>query len=174
MSSIAVACINAVPTADIIRDDGWQALASVTALACAQYTPISTTVLGFDGMFAVENQSAWLRQVRVRVTYTGTSAAASKALIIYWYTNGSPTAPVIGTVYNEASTNQIGITRVPAANFERSRTLEVTAVVNPNRIIKSGTTEPTTIYGVVLSDDATFDYDASPTVEVFMETELCT
>ena len=102
-----MSCLPNTPIAHDVRDDGWQSFSSILTTTAAQWKPISTEVLTFEGVIEAESQSAIVRQVQYEETAGASGDIKKQDLMLYIYNAASPTAPSAGTVYNPSTTNLV-------------------------------------------------------------------
>lgn len=165
-----------VLTSTTSTDLGFMSLGAITTNALSQYYPLSTTVLSFPGTAQVSNQHLIVRQLEFEETASSSANIKKTPLQVLLYTSSSPTAPVLGEAYQASTGSLLGVIEIAEADYKRISDTVWTAVVNPNRYIRTGTTATaSTIYAVVLSNKATsVTYAASSSGRVRIFTEACT
>lgn len=165
-----------VITATNSTDQGWISLGTIISDALSQYFPLSTSVLTFSGTAQTSNQHMILRQLEFEETATSSVNIKKTPLMVLLYNNASPTAPVSGAVYNGSTTNLVGAYQIAEADYVRVSDTVWSAVVNPNKYFRVGTSAlASTLYAVILSNKATsVTYAANSTGRVRIFTEACT
>lgn len=169
-----MACIPNTPIAKDWRDSGWQSYASVSTTTPAQWKPVDVDVLEFANMAESTLQGGYIAELVVRETASSAANKKLNDLSIYVYNGGSPTAPVVGTVYNPSTTNFVGVIQITAADYERISDTVSEARVKPNIHFTTGVgSTANNFYGVALFSNATpTAYVADAGIAIRMFTEL--
>lgn len=169
-----MSCIPNTPIASDWRDSGWQSYANVSTTTPAQWKPVDIDVLQFENMAESTDQGGVLRQLVVRETASSAANKKLNDLSIYVYNQTAPTAPVIDTVYNPATSNLVGVVQVVAADYKRISDTVSEARVNPDIHFTTGTGNTAiNFYAVALYANATpTAYTTSAGIAVRMFTEL--
>lgn len=166
-----MSCLPQTPTAIQITttpaNDGWVGFSSVATTALSQYFGIAAEVLTFPAVAQTTNQHLELLQVEIEETATSSANIKKAALRVYLYTDAAPTTPATNAVYNGSTTDlmtaPIGIA---TGDYARVSDTVWVATVNPNRILRTGTSStPSNIYVVVLAD-AGVTFAASAAIRV--------
>jgi hypothetical protein len=170
-----MSCLPNAPVAFDVRDDGWQSFNNILTTTAAQWKPISTEVIRFDGVVETESQAAILRQLEIEETASTQSNLRFNDLMIYLYTQAAPTAPTEGAVYNPSTANLVAQVRVNAADYTRTSDVIWRALVHPNVYFKTGTGNTAgTLYGVALYANQTpTAYAASADIKCKVHVENC-
>lgn len=170
-----MSCLPNAPIAFDVRDDGWQAWSAVLATTAAQWKPVSTEVLTFDGVVETESQAAILRQIEIEETATSSGNLKFQDLMVYLYSQAAPTAPTEGVVYNPSTTNLVAQVEVLAADYKRTSDTVWTARINPDKYFTTGAGSTAgNLYAVALYANATpTAYAASAALRAKVHVENC-
>lgn len=168
-----MSCIPNAPIAFDVRDDGWQSFTGVLTTTAAQWKPISTEVLVFEGVVETESQAAILRQLELEETATSSGNLKFQDLMVYLYTQSSPTVPTEGVVYNPSTTNLVAQVKVLSTDYLRTSDTVWTARVNPDKYFTTGSGSTAgNLYAVALYANATpTAYAASAGIRVKVHVE---
>lgn len=158
-----MSCIPSTPTVPSIltpsASQGWVDLgAGIITSALSQYYPLVASVLDIFDVFTTTNQHGIVRQLEFEETLVSPGTIKKTPIIVALYEGGaSPTTPTSGAVYNPATAGLIGCFEIAEADYKRTSATVWTAVINPNRYIRSGSTAATDVNlkAVVLSNKAT-------------------
>ena len=166
-----MSCLPQTPIASQITttpaNDGWVGFSSVSTAALLQYYGIAAEVLTFPAMAQTTNQHLSLLQVEIEETATSSANIKKAGLRVYLYTDAAPTAPATNAVYNGSTTDLMaGPIAIATGDYVRVSDTVWTATVQPNRIIRTGTTSTATNIYVVVLADASVTYAASAAIRV--------
>lgn len=175
-----MSCIPSTPVVSNIltgpANQGWTEVGvSLITTELAQYKPILAAVVPYYDVFTTTNQHCIIRQLEFEETAASSGDVKKVPLIVAIYGGSQPpSSPVTNTVYNPTTTGLLTILRIAEADYKRTSDTVWTAVINPDRYIRSGTTASTDAYVnmVFLSDKTTavtYASGASGRVRMFTE-----
>lgn len=168
-----MSCLPQTPVADYItttpNNDGWVGFSSIATspTALSQYFGVAAEVLTFSAMAQTTNQHLKLLQVEVEETASSSANIKKAGLRVYLYTDAAPTTPATNAVYNGSTTDLMcSPVLIATADYVRVSDTVWTATVQPNRIIRTGTTSTATNIYVVVLADTSVTYAASAALRV--------
>ncbi|HBB25471.1 MAG TPA: hypothetical protein DCZ59_04330 [Bacteroidetes bacterium] len=178
-----MSCIPATPVVPSLLStqatQGWSSLGTgLITTALSQYFPILAGVVPYYDVFQTTGQHAIIRQLEFEETASSAANIRKVPLIVAIYAGSTtPTTPTSGAVYNPSTTGLIGCIEIAEADYKRTSDTVWTAVVNPNRYIRSGelSASDDNVNLVILSNSATTKtYAAGAQGRIRMITELGT
>lgn len=173
-----MACVPITPTGPQLQSDtasgaGWVNLDSVDTSALSRYYPLTTSAVQFVGVAQTTRQHLILRSFGVEETASSSANIKKAPLLVYLYGSQAPTAPVLGSVYNASTARLLAVVPITAADYVRVSDTVWRAIVHPDLYIRTeATSDATSMYAVVLSDQATtLTYAASASMRLYMVTQ---
>jgi len=173
MGCVPITPVGAQLQSDTATTAGWVELDSVSTSALTRYYPLTITPTQFVGMAQTTRQHLILREFAVEETASSAANIKKAPLLVYLYGSQSPTAPVLGSVYNASTVRLLAVVSIPAANYVRVSDTVWRAIVTPNDYVRTeSSSDATSVWAVVVSDQATtLTYAASAAMRLYMVTE---
>lgn len=158
-----MSCIPSTPTVPTIlsqpETQGWASLGTgLITTALSQYYPLVASVITISDVFTTTNQHGIIRQLAFEETAASSGDIKKVPLIVALYEgSASPTTPTSGAAYSPSTSGLIGCIEIAESDYKRTGDAVWTAVVNPNRYIRSGNLSSTdvNIKAIVLSNKST-------------------
>lgn len=173
MGCVPITPVGAQLQSDTATSAGWVELDSVDTGALTRYYPLTITPTQFVGVAQSTRQHLILRSFGVEETASSAANVKKAPLLVYLYGSQSPTAPVLGSVYEASTVRLLAVVPIATTDYVRVSSTVWRAIVNPDDYIRTeATTDATSIWAVVVSDQSTtLTYAASAAMRLYMVTE---